>query len=296
MLASHYLAIRLPAETTLPHRDYPRPTIFTLSSSYSHRDVAFPGGSTVSSPVPPDARDHEEHQQAPRPRPLFVDKRLPSLAKEDPLAHKMFIEGVALLAYNVAWACCSQGVPIGEKTSFDDVCNIGRNLFGLLIGSQLHSNPGRILAASPSPTSANPPDGELGEIGKATNLMGRYSHGTAHTFLGDDVTRAFKLPNPKSLTDRLKSRLSSEGPAADWEMLEDDAWAMDDALDEEILAKGHKRNTSDQTSFGVESLATVRAALDETMAERRLSPAAGAPVVEDAKSSGTSGWTKLKSR
>lgn len=47
VLSTHYLAIRLPAEITLPHRDYPMPTIFPLDSSYKYSDVPFPG-STLS--------------------------------------------------------------------------------------------------------------------------------------------------------------------------------------------------------------------------------------------------------
>src|SRR3569833_4227930 len=40
MLATHYLAIRLPAEVTLPHRVYPRSTFFCLASSYSHGEIS----------------------------------------------------------------------------------------------------------------------------------------------------------------------------------------------------------------------------------------------------------------
>lgn len=69
-----------------------------------------------------------------------------TLAKEDPSTYSLFIEGVVLLAYNIAWACCTQGVPIGDKTSYEDVCNMGRNLYSLLIGNQLTNNPATRLA------------------------------------------------------------------------------------------------------------------------------------------------------
>ncbi len=173
--------------------------------------------------------------------------------------------------------------------------NIGRTLYNLLIGNQLLNNPaGRLFPA------AGAQDGELaigGELGKsATTLMGRYSHGMAHTFLNDEFARTFKLPNPKTLTDRLKSKLSSDGPVADWEVLDDDAWVADDPMEDGVLLKGDRR-APDQTLFGVESVATVRTTLDGTMiGGSLLSPATAPPSPEKARSSGTSGWTKVKSR
>lgn len=63
--------------------------------------------------------------------------------------------------------------------------------------------------------------------------MGRYSHGTTHTFLGgaegSDFVRSFKLPSPLKLADKLKKKLLSEVAVPEWEVLEDDAWALDDA-------------------------------------------------------------------
>ncbi|OLN81698.1 hypothetical protein CCHL11_06956 [Colletotrichum chlorophyti] len=229
-LTSHYLSLRLPAEITLPHRDYPRPTIFNLASSYQHGDVPFPGTSVIPS-LASEERDSQPHY-VPRPRPLYVDKSLPLLAKEDPAAHSLFLEGVTLLAYDIAWVCSTQGVSVGDRNSFEDVCNMGRNLYNLLIGQQLHSTQtGRIYppAASSPATKHETPEQE--EIGKAHSWMGRYSHGTAHAFLGSadgsEFVRNFKLPNPLKLADKLKKKLISEVAIPEWEVLEDDAWTMD---------------------------------------------------------------------
>ncbi|EFW99248.1 hypothetical protein CMQ_5669 [Grosmannia clavigera kw1407] len=312
MLACHYLSIRLPAEVTLPHRDYPRPTIFSLSSSYSHGDVPFPGTATFQ-PSHAAGRDHEPFQRVPRARPLYIDKQLPVLSKEDSWSHTMFLEGVALLAYDIAWACGSQGVPIGERSSFDDVFNIGRNLYNLLIGSQLLNNPaGRIFSTSSTPASPGgtmrQTDGgvgggrEINEFGKAATMMGRYSHGTAHTFLGDDVIRAFKLPSPNRLADRLKTRLSSESTLPDWEVLDDESWAADDHnnMEDGVLSKGGQQNggsrAPDRRLFGVESVASVITDLEDTLAlaEMDVSPRSRRP--EKVRSAGTSGWTKLRTR
>ncbi|GJC88369.1 autophagy-related protein 14 [Colletotrichum liriopes] len=215
-LTSHYLSIRLPAEITLPHRDYPRPTIFNLASSYQHGEVPFPGTSTIPS-FASEGRDSQPHY-IPRPRPLFVDKALPVLAKEDPAAHSLLLEGVTLLAYDIAWACSTQGVFVGDRNSFEDVCHMGRNLYNLLIGQQLHT------------------------LGKAPSWIGQYSHGTAYAFLGSaegsEFVRSFKLPSPLKLADKLKKKLVSEAAVPEWEVLEDDAWAIDDGEGQAVRAGG----------------------------------------------------------
>ncbi|KAL8340054.1 hypothetical protein RB601_006265 [Gaeumannomyces tritici] len=237
VLASSYLAIRLPAEITLPQRDYPRPTIFSLASSYSQqpRDPSF-GVLALHPQIPSETGDRERQQGLPRARPLYVDKPLSVLAKDSPSTYGLFIEGVALLAYNTAWACCTQGVPIGDRSSSEDVCNMGRNLYNLLIANQLHGQAGRVFpVSSASPVPSDGENDKFGGIGGTTTaaaaqMMGRFSHGTAHSFLGSaegaEFVRGFKLPNPIKLADRLKSKLSSDAPNPDWELLEDDAWTV----------------------------------------------------------------------
>lgn len=305
MLASHYLAIRLPAEITLPHRDYPKPTIFSLASSYRHDELPFPGTVVLPSPEP---RDQNPKQHVPRPRPLYIDRPLLTLAKEDPSTYSLFIEGVVLLAYNIAWACCTQGVPIGDKTSYEDVCNMGRNLYNLLIGNQLTNNPAsRFIQPPPSPDgtdvpgSPEPTRDQLG--GNPKPMMGRYSHGTAHTFLGsadgNEFTRGFKLPNPVKLADRLKKKMLSDADGLDWEMLNDDAWAVDEPMEDGVQTRGKHLGDADPRLFGVESVmsnATARTALDSTTADFTQVSLDEASVPEKTRAPGTSGWTKLKHR
>lgn len=305
MLASHYLAIRLPAEVTLPHRDYPKPTIFSLASSHRHGEVPFPG--TVVLP-PSEPRDQSQ-RHIPRPRPLYIDRPLLALAKEDPSTYSLFIEGVVLLAYDIAWACCTQGVPVGDKTSYEDVCNMGRNLYNLLIGNQLTNNPAtRLVQEPPSPDAANIPESPQqtkDHLGcNATPMMGRFSHGTVHTFLGaaegNDFTRGFKLPNPVKLADRLKKKLLIDADGLDWEMLNDDAWAVEEPMEAGVQGKGKQQGESGQRLFGVESVmstSTAKTNLDSTVADFAqvaLDDVASSP--DRPKTSGTSGWTKLKSR
>ncbi|XP_044719932.1 vacuolar sorting and autophagy-related subunit [Hirsutella rhossiliensis] len=221
MLVSHYLAIRLPAEITLPHRDFPQPTIFNLAGSYQHGPVAFPNGSNIT----PSLQTHDpDSHHVPRPRPLFVDKPLPQLSKEDPATYSFFLEGVTLLAYDIAWLCSTQGVSIGDKGSFEDMCHMGRNLYNLLLGAQMQGYTNLSVKAVGRR--------DLTQDEAADNWIGRYSHGSMYYYLGGvegtEFIRRFKLPSPMKLADRLKKKLLGDAHAADWEVLDDDAWRVDE--------------------------------------------------------------------
>ncbi|KAK4132581.1 hypothetical protein BT67DRAFT_457329 [Trichocladium antarcticum] len=275
VLASHYLAIRLPAQITLPHRDYPRPTIFSLASSYQHGEIPFPG--SVASQIAA-----ESEQRLPRPRPLFIDKPLAALAKEDPSAYSFFLEGASLLAYNIAWACCSQGVSVGDKDSFEDVCSMGQNLWRLLIGDQLHRR--AVEPAFPSslpPPAGSPREEGRGEMTNPKSTIGRWSHGTVHSSLGGaegtEFVRNFKTLSPLKVADRLKKRLSSEAGMLEWETIEGDEF--EDGFDDGVLVRGH----GNAGSVGAASIMTVRTA--------GTSGDSGGGTAK-----GTSGWTKLKTR
>ncbi|KAI0405912.1 hypothetical protein F4802DRAFT_561196 [Xylaria palmicola] len=298
-LASHYLSIRLPAEITPPHNDYPRPTIFSLSSSYQHGEVAFPG----SSPVPPDSRDRQ-FANVPFPRPLFIDKPLTTLAKEDPATYNAFLEAVCLLGYDIVWLCRTQGVPVGDSNYFDAFASIGRNMYSLLINSSLQRNPQQIaddIGKQVTPSEGNEPT----ELGKAAPRMGLYSHGSAHTFLGsavgNDLTRNFKLPNPIKLLDKLKSKLNHENPIPEWEVLEDDAWTPDDAADDGVLVGGTRPNPKygeRGARFGFDSYMSVNTVKSSGSGDNPPSTA-GTPPNWRARERGeksASGWTKIKPR
>ncbi|KAK1247201.1 hypothetical protein MKX07_002110 [Trichoderma sp. CBMAI-0711] len=212
VLVSHYLSIRLPAEITLPHRDYPRPTMFTIQNSYRHGEITFPG-TFMAAPL----SDTPFSNRLPRPRPLYVDKPLTQLSKEDPSTYSLFLEGATLLAYDVAWLCCSQGVNIGDRTSFEDICNMGRNLYSLLMNNQ------SLAAAKPYSIGAPGSDADDGP-----SWIGRFAHGSTFYFLageeGTQLVKSFKLPNPLKLADKLKRKLLGDAPAPDWEVLGDDEW------------------------------------------------------------------------
>lgn len=227
ILISHYLALRLPAEITRPHRHYPRPTIFSLSGSYQPRGSSptAPPSVSRSSSRPGEADQQPVH----RPRPLYLDKALPQLSKDDPAAFSLFLEGVALLAYDVAWLCACQGVPVGDKGSFEDVCHIGRNLYAFLLCAQRQGVADATRdAKSRHPSTRSPRDPETAP---SAIRVGQYSHGTASNFLGGldgtQLVRSSRLPNPIKVADRLRHKLLSDAPAVDWELLEEDAWKVE---------------------------------------------------------------------
>lgn len=264
-LVCHYLSVRLPAEITLPHRDYPRATIFNLNSSYQRTAGAF--SSTPGASNSPSQSRISDPQRAPRPRPLFIDKPLAQLSKEDPSAYSFFLEGVTLLAYNIAWLCCCQGVSIGDTSSFEDICNMGRNLYSFVASAQSHEwGTGNLQA---------PGWGENGQeqvLENQANWLGRYSHGAAFYFLGGlegtEFTRTFKLPSPMKLADKLRKKLLGDTPGADWEVLDDDAWKVEDTPNGEVADP-----------------------IKQGLPERVKNP--------DGKSSprtGSNGWTKVKHR
>jgi len=331
VLSAHYLSLRLPAEITLPRRDYPLPTIMSLSSSYIYTNIPFPGSTAVqSSSNSPSASRHVESIKLPRPRPLFITKSLPHLAKEDPTAYSFFLEGATLLAYNVAWVCKTQGVSLGKyhPTSFEDICALGRNLFNVLIGTTPRPPPGsHATSASSTPvsTAASTPtklksrakdaleSGESGSDetrkGDKNNIgsaVGHFSHGTAHTFLasadGNEFMSSFKLMSPRQLVENLRPLLLNEVSSAEWEILDQDAWAEDDGrdLEDDGVMVGARRVSEEGPGGALGSgLGRFGGAMQSFMSMGTVMDAieivGGGDTARDRKP-GTSGWTKLKPR
>jgi len=297
MLCTHYLAIRLPAEITLPHRDYPLPTIFPLASSHKHSNVPFPG--TIpgqSSGNSPTTSRHAEQANQPRPRPLFIEKPLPLLATEDPAGYALFLEGATLLAYDITWICKSQGIPVGENTSFDDICNIGKNFYNLLIGSQSRPAPASRVPSAQSTPRKGVRDGESeAEDRKASEyILGRFSHGSAHSFLGNadgtEFIRSWKLLSPIKIADKLKSKLMSEVANAEWEVLDQDAWAEDDEMGDDGVVVGARREGERGLGLGL------GLGMQSFMSMRTVMDAVEMVGGDAERKAGTSGWTKLKPR
>lgn len=313
VLASRYLSVRLPAEITLPHADYPLPTIFSVASSYTDLPVPFPGAPSSTS-SPSTSRLLTTHGRSrtppplnlnlPRPRPLFVKTPLPRLAREDQGAYTTFVEATALLAYDVAWLCKSQGVDIStgggvgkeKAVPFEDMTALGKNLYNLLVG-------GRAPPAAPS--AAGVPTVASGDSGSEGLGMGRYSHGARHSSLvgkaGEELVRGFRLLGPVKMADRLRRDLLAEVVGAGWEMVEgEEAGEEEEGKgDGGGGGEGEGRGGGSKTGGGGDGEAAGEGGargpglLGESFASLEREPEASARA--EAKR-GSNGWMKLKQR
>ncbi|KAF2674534.1 hypothetical protein BT63DRAFT_419819 [Microthyrium microscopicum] len=236
---SSYLALRLPAEIVLPYKDHPQPTICAPSASYLGRDGA--GSQNSSSPSSPSASKILD-QKAHRPRPLSISKTISKLHKDDPAGFTFFIEGVSLLAWDIAWLCKTQGM--SGMTDWTDVCSMGHNLW-------------QLLSADSRGVSKTTSDGSVNEAGKARALnfptkFGRYSHGSAHSFFGSteesDLVRGWRL-SPTRVTDRVRAHLVGEMQGAEWEVVEEQEWDDADARPEEepVLVGGRRWSSANRS-------------------------------------------------
>jgi hypothetical protein len=294
---SHYLGVRLPAEITAPHKDYPQPTIFNLSSSYMGQKVPFPGTtpSHSSTNSPSASRTFEQRTPLPKPRPLFIDRPLAHLAAEDPLAFSLFIEGVSLLGYNIAWLCRTQGLNC-DFDHWEDVCPMGRNLYRLLISQDTRapSKPENPLDRDIAPRSNSRNSPSRASVG-----FGQLSHATSHSFLGTAENQAYvsgwKL-TPTKISDQLKAMLLAEQQGQEWEVLDQKEWDdMENLIAEEPVVVGGKKREGP-----VNDARSVLVAASESARSR--TPVSELEAMDSerertkARSKGVNGWTKVKSR
>jgi flagellin-like hook-associated protein FlgL len=322
VLASHYLSVRLPAEITLPHNDYPLPTILSLASSYTYTNLPFPGTTPApSTTTSPSASKHVQPQpHLPRPRPLYVTESLPKLAKDDPTTYSSFIEGACLLAYNIAWLCKSQGISISSASApgtgspvnianptlnspatFEDITAFGRNLYNLLIGSRPRPS---------APSQAGIPTVSSDDSNRATAALGQYSHGSTHTSLnsaaGTEIIRGFRLLSPLKIADQLRKNLLAEVVGAEWELV--DGWKSDGVetgtngkrgdTGNKATDDGRSDTTKEGTTTGktrITNGARETMLLGESFAHMGLDGTFDQPLGENRRQ-GTSGWTKVKPR
>lgn len=223
-----------------------------------------------------------------RPRPLSLDKPLPQLAKEDGIAYSLFIEGVTLLAWDVAWLCRTQGINVGAQ-SWDEICSIGKNLWQLLVSTPTNLlppmtghrpssnnlistnsninntntnnnnryNPGqqgnegvRTISIEGANTARREVPQQPSSSSSRTQILGHYSHGTAHSFLGGaegtEFMRGWKLQGPMKMVDHLKSVLLGEMTGAEWEVVDEKEWIVDD----EDRGTDHRRTMHEENGEG----------------------------------------------
>ncbi|PWW73547.1 hypothetical protein C7212DRAFT_347044 [Tuber magnatum] len=163
LLTAHYLSLKLPNEILLPTQSHPFTQIRgTLNARH-----------TVT-------------------RPLSLPAPLSTLSRDNPPSHTKFIEGISLLAINIAYTCCTQGLEINDV---DAVCAPGANLWALLVSRD-----------TPVPA------------------FGRMSHGSC---LGNLATAGrvagiarFRV-GFKSVVEKVRDTLRGETIVADWDLVGD---------------------------------------------------------------------------
>lgn len=219
----HYLSVRLPAEITTPHASYPHPTIFSLQSSYQGFQLPFPGSTST-----PSSSRTLDHRSLPKPRLLHLDRPLVALAKEDPAKYNLFVEGVALLAWDVAWLCTSQGLNLSSACQV--VCPVGLNLYTLL---RKHTSG----SSTPQPTNPDQPT-------STGQPFGLFSHAgvpqTSSSVEGGDVMRNWRTASFARFLDKIKQILFHDMSGAEWEVISGDDFDYERDDEQAVLVGGSR--------------------------------------------------------
>ena len=294
LLVAFYLGVRLPAEVTMQSRDHPLPTVSTPYASYKGNRQEFPGfGSAMSLPSSPSASRHDLSASI-RPRPLFAgsdnrDERIVNFQKNEPQSFNLFVEGITLLAWDVAWLCRSQGFIAGTN-SWEEICNMGRNLHQLLIANpqapsiariqsdrHLQKRPGQSRKSSSPLHEAR--HEAVAKLGQNSDLS---AASQASKVSQSESFRSWAFLSWQAVALQLRKTLLTEITSAEWELLQDEEW--DDGgeqFDEAVFVKA--RALDGQQYDDARNIMITRTRLEEESPSSVRTP-------------GTSGWTKLKSR
>ena len=291
-LAAHHLSIKLPAQILLPTSEYPDPAILSPTVSYTANTpiLPTPSHSKHSSPT---ASRHTDGSQ-PRARPLFLRKPLAMLAKENPLEYAHAVEGITLLAWNVAWLCRTQGLDVGTQ-SWEEICAIGKNLYDLLLVPAKARNS---ETQSSQPTEAGTPNTPM-SVMPSPLPPGYFSHGTVYGFLGSPqgvrYMQAWRFSNPVKVIDKVKQALLAERTGAEWEILEGNEWAHADMTGGmHVMQLDEKADASKQqsSSVGVDQTGIL---LKPNTKSQPMTPKRSVEPM-DGKERSASGWYKMRGR
>lgn len=249
--------------------------------------MPFPGTtpSHSSSNSPEASRTLDPRIHLPKPRALFIDRPLYHLYAEDPPAYSSFVEGVSLLAYNVAWLCRTQGMK-DEFKVWEDVCPMGPNLYRLLIAQETHhpQRPENPLDKDIVATKTN----SKAPLRRAPVAFGELSHATSHSFLNTAENVQYLSGwglSPTKIIDETKAYLLGEQQNREWDIIpESEMEQMENLIAEDPILIGARRQDNAGLDDG-------RSYLTSTTSNRQ-SPD---PRPDD-KKRGVNGWTKLKSR
>ena len=295
VLVSFYLGVRLPAEITLPYRDYPLATITHPATSYISTKVPFPGsGSNVSLSSSSSSSKHESKALS-KPRPLFFGsyrrEQVYEVAKKDPKAYVYFLEALSLLAWDIAWLGNTQGFTFG-RGSWEDACNMGRNLWQLIYSTKqpfsLPRNESNLDTRQAHKDDAQDASRADSSTKSVVSRLGSLSHDSAHSFLGGasgrEQFRPLKLSKYTMIFDPLRKALEVEFKNADWIILGGEE--IDDGEERFNTKNAVNLRVPDMTGKHYEQTRSIMTTTtnDETTVD---APQGG---------KGTRGWTVLKNR
>lgn len=181
------LGVRLPAEVLLPRKGDPSLGIRAPSLSY-----ITPGSSSSRSASKTSRLS------------LFLEKDLTSLIQDDIIHYNRFIDALSLLVYNVTFLCHSQGFCVA-KTAINNAFDL-RCLVSLFLPEKQDSG------QQPNAHEFEP------------NALGKYSHATAHNFLGGIEATKFlllsRLPEYEVVRNELRNLFYDEEASLSWELIE----------------------------------------------------------------------------
>ncbi|KAK6430149.1 hypothetical protein LTR95_013700 [Oleoguttula sp. CCFEE 5521] len=234
----HYLSVRLPAEIVLPHPDFPHSAILLERSSYKGSDPTYPGDLHNHSSSSSTSRLRRDPRPSLRARLLHLDRPLAALEKEDRKTFGLFVEGVVLLAWNIAWLCRSQGIT--SVTSFDAVCDIGHNLHLLFRAQEAAVNTrpaiNRNDTAATDLTVRTHKTNTKPAPAPAPIRFGSYSHGSTVNSLssaeGAAYMQEWRKLQPHRLVDQLKQYFAAEMTGVGWDVVSE--FDLDAERDDEM--------------------------------------------------------------
>ncbi|EOD52195.1 hypothetical protein UCRNP2_1051 [Neofusicoccum parvum UCRNP2] len=180
-------------------------------------------------------------------------------------------DGLAKVEYYIG------GGQVGAFNEWDEICPMGRNLYNLLIEDAKSTLNALEQEAA---RKSEPKNGTSGRpSGVPDVVMGYFSHGMSKGFLGSaegaNYLRGWKCQTAMKVVDKVKGHLQAEMQGAEWEVLDEKEWEMDEEAPQGADRVGEMKKVSSGTKLT--STALGNGSTDEGQGKSR-------------------GWTKLKSR
>jgi hypothetical protein len=193
--------------------------------------------------------------------------------------------------------------------SWEDVCNMGRNLWNLLIAPPQSPALLRVMSGRDFRQQRAGMQNDTSSTPNRPLRLGQFSHDSAHPSSDSrvaDFLRGWKLTKYTMIVDPLKRALISEMSNAEWEVLEQDEWddGGEQFRDDEAVFIKNRNSAEMEGRLSFDDARSIMTARPERRSEDRgdqkdqakEAANANADAAGAARVKGTSGWTKLKNR